>query len=186
MRIPMNTFQNKTLALNSTTLELKGIKSYSFQILLVGLAVVLPYIAHTAGAPVRYLLPMHWVVILAGLVYGWRSGAITGLLAPIVSFLVSGMPLPHIIAPMTIELFIYGFTAGLLRETFKLNAFASAAIALVSGRILFVIAVLLLGSVPGTITAYIQAAMLPGLAAGLAQIIILPFIAKWWIEKERK
>jgi hypothetical protein len=182
----MNTSQNKTLALNSTTLELKGIKSYTFQILLVGLAVVLPYIAHTAGAPVRYLLPMHWAVILAGLVYGWKSGAITGLLAPIVSFLISGMPLPHILAPMTIELFTYGIIAGFLRENFKLNAFVSVAAALIAGRILFVISVLSFGSVSGSIPSYIQTAMLPGLAAGLAQIIILPFIAKWWVEKERK
>jgi hypothetical protein len=87
---------------------------------------------------------------------------------------------------MTIELFTYGIIAGLLRESFKLNAFASVAVALIAGRILFVISILLFGSVSGSIPAYIQAAMLPGLAAGLAQIIILPFIAKWWVEKERK
>ncbi len=46
----MNTAQNKTIALNSTTLELRGIKSYSFQILLVGLAVALPYAAHFSAA----------------------------------------------------------------------------------------------------------------------------------------
>ena len=183
---PMNTTKTKTLNIHPVTIELKGVKSYTFQILLVGMAVALPYIAHTAGAPVRYLLPMHWAVILAGLVYGWRSGAITGLLAPVVSFLISGMPLPHILGPMTIELFTYGIIAGLLRESFKLNAFASVAVALIAGRILFVISILLFGSVSGSIPAYIQAAMLPGLAAGLAQIIILPFIAKWWVEKERK
>jgi niacin transporter len=182
----MNTSQDKTLALKSTTLELKGIKSYSFQVLLVGLAVVLPYIAHSAGAPVRYLLPMHWAVILAGLAYGWRSGAITGLLAPIVSFMISGMPAPQILAPMTIELFTYGVITGLLRENLRMNAFFSVAAALITGRIIFAAAVLLLGSVQESIEVYFITALLPGLAAGAAQIIILPFIAKWWISKERK
>jgi niacin transporter len=180
----MFTTKDKTLTLNSTTLELKGIKSYSFQILLVGLAVVLPYIAHYAGAPVRYLLPMHWAVILAGLVYGWRSGAITGLLAPVVSFMISGMPAPHILAPMTIELLIYGIITGLLRENFKMNSFASVAIALIAGRIIFLISVLLLGSVSGSFLSYTESAMLPGIGAVLAQIAILPFIAKWWVDKE--
>ncbi len=182
----MTRTQNKTLTLNSTTLELKGAKSYSFQILLVGLAVVLPYLAHFTGAPVRYLLPMHWAVILAGLVYGWRSGAITGLLAPVVSVLISGMPAPHILAPMTIELFTYGVITGLLRENFKMNSFASVAIALIAGRILFLISVLLLGSVSGSFFSYTEAAMLPGIAAAIAQIAILPFAAKWWVNKESK
>jgi uncharacterized membrane protein len=182
----MNTTQNKALTINTTTLELKGIKSYSFQILLVGLAVALPYIAHFSSAPVRYLLPMHWAVILAGLVYGWRSGAITGLLAPIVSFMISGMPAPHILAPMTIELFAYGVITGLLREAFKMNSFAAVTIALITGRILFLISVLLLGSAQGDFLVYTESSMLPGIGAVIAQITILPFAAKWWVNKESK
>ncbi len=129
---------------------------------------------------------MHWAVILAGLVYGWKSGAITGLLAPIVSFMISGMPLPLILGPMTIELFTYGILAGFLRENVKMNSFASVAIALAAGRIMFLISVLALGSVSGSFTVYAESAMLPGLAAALAQIIILPFISKWWVNSERK
>jgi niacin transporter len=182
----MNTTQNKTLAMQSTTLELKGMKSYTFQILLVGFAVVLPYTAHVAGAPVRYLLPMHWAVILAGLVYGWKSGAITGLLAPVVSFMISGMPAPHILGPMTIELFAYGTITGLLRENFKMNSFVSVAIALAAGRILFLTAVLLLGSFSGSFLSYTESAMLPGIGAVLAQTAILPYAAKWWVNKESK
>jgi niacin transporter len=182
----MNIVKEETFALEHNVLKLRGIRSYLFQILLVGLAVVMPYIAHSAGAPVRYLLPMHWAVILAGLVYGWRSGAITGLLAPSVSFLISGLPAPHILAPMTIELFTYGIVTGLLRENLRMNAFVSVAAALTAGRLLFVITVLLLGSVQGSINIYVLSALLPGLAAGAVQIFILPLAAKWWIRKERE
>ena len=83
--------QIKSITLDKTILELKSVKSFLFQLLFIGLAVLLPTIAHLTGAPV-ILLPMHGTVILAGLVYGWRGGAISGFLSPIVSFMITGMP----------------------------------------------------------------------------------------------
>jgi hypothetical protein len=85
---------DSAIALSRPTLVLSGSQAIVFQTSLFGAAVILPVLAHWFNAPVRYLLPMHWPVILAGLVYGWRGGALTGLLAPSVSYLVSGFPLP--------------------------------------------------------------------------------------------
>ena len=62
-----------------------------FGLVLAG-AWALPALIHLLGLPVRQLLPMHWPAILAGLVYGWRSGAVIGAASPIVSYLISGMP----------------------------------------------------------------------------------------------
>ncbi len=59
---------------------------------LLASALVLPAIAHLLGAPVRWILPMHWPAVLAGLVYGWRGGLVVGALAPLVSFILSGTP----------------------------------------------------------------------------------------------
>jgi niacin transporter len=180
----MNNFTENAIAVKPLTLELKGIRPYLFTSLFIAIAVGLPSAAHFAGAPVRYLLPMHWTIILAGLIYGKKGGALCGFLAPSVSFLISGMPFPPMILPMTIELAAYGFITGLLRENFKLNSFASIAISLIAGRILFLITVLFMGSFTGLFLEYAKAAMLPGVFAGLAQIVILPFIAKLWIKKE--
>lgn len=175
-----------TIPVNSATLEYKGIKTLIFQVLLIGIAVLMPYIAHIFNAPVRYILPMHWAVILAVLVYGWRGGAVTGLAAPVISYLISGMPAGIYLAAMVPELFVYGLITGLLREKFRLNAFLSAAAALIAGRIIFMLVFIMTGNVQGTIAGHFYASMMPGIAAALLQVIILPFAAKWWINAERE
>lgn len=179
----MNNTEN-TIAVKPFTIELKSIRSYLFNTIFIAFAIGLPVIAHLAGAPVRYLLPMHWTIILAGLVYGKKGGALAGFLTPSLSFMISGMPYLPMLLPMTIELTAYGFIAGYLRENFKLNAFLSITIALITGRILFLLTVLFAGSYSGAFAEYAQTAMLPGLIAGAAQILILPFIAKWIVAKE--
>jgi len=178
---------NNTTAIpvSSTTLEYKGVKTIIFQIVLISIAVLSPYIAHAFSAPVRYILPMHWAVILAALVYGWRGGAVTGVLAPVTSFFISGMPAGIYLAAIVPELFVYGIITGLLREKFRMNAFVSVAAALVAGRIVFMMVFILSGNVQGSISGHLSDSMMPGLAAALLQILILPFAAKWWINAER-
>jgi hypothetical protein len=178
----MNFVQNNTISARSTTLTFWSIKSLIFQFVMITAAALLPALAHTLGAPVRILLPMHWPVLLAGLVYGWRAGAIVGLAAPIIAYSFSGYPLPPMIAPMTLELATYGLLAGFLCEQLKVGRFISMAIALIAGRLVFVAAVLALGSVVLN-GQYLQAAMLPGLIAAALQIAILPFVASWWVKK---
>lgn len=164
------------------TLPALGVTAVSIQFLLLfAAAFVLPAAAHASGLPVRMLLPMHWPVILAGLCYGWRSGAITGLSAPILSFLISGMPLPHILPSMTVELAAYGFLAGFAREYLKLNWFAASAVSLIGGRIVFLAMVLATRAVPEPFLEYLRVAMLPGIWAALAQLILLSLGARWWV-----
>lgn len=174
--------QSSATIAKPNTLVFWSVKSLIFQFAMITAAAMLPALAHTLGAPVRILLPMHWPVLLAGLVYGWRAGAIVGLAAPIVAFAFSGYPLPPMIAPMTLELATYGLLAGYLCEQLKLGRFVSMAIALVAGRLVFVAAVLALGSVVFN-GQYIQAAILPGLVAAALQIAILPILASWWVKK---
>lgn len=60
--------------------------------------------------------PMHLPVILVGLIAGPYAGAITGILGPAASSLLTGMPYGLSLPLMMTELFGYGFTAGLLRN----------------------------------------------------------------------
>jgi hypothetical protein len=78
-----------------TTLSGTGLRALSVQAVLLALAAAaLPAVSHLSGFPVRWILPMHWAVLLAGLTDGWRAGAAIGLLAPAASFLLLGMPYP--------------------------------------------------------------------------------------------
>lgn len=168
--------------LRNRTLPAWGIKAVSFQfILLLSAAFILPAVTHAIGLPVRWLLPMHWPVILAGLCYGWRSGAVIGIGAPIVSYLFSGMPPAFMLPSMAFELGVYGCLAGLSKEGFKLGNFASVIISLIGGRIAFLSVVLLTGAISLPFLQYLQTAMLPGLPAAVAQVALLPIIAKWWV-----
>lgn len=150
-------------------------------VFLASASYLLPSIAHATGLPVRWLLPMHWPVILAGLCYGWRSGVVIGLLAPFSSFLISGMPLPHILPAMTVELAAYGLLAGLGRQSLHLNWFLASAVSLIGGRVVFLLTVLILGSVTQPFAEYVVAAMLPGIPAAIAQLVVLSLLARWWV-----
>ena len=72
-------------------LNWRGTKAGLAQLGLAAAAIALPAACHLLNAPVRALLPMHWPVLLAGLVFGWRGGLAVGLLVPLSSFALSGM-----------------------------------------------------------------------------------------------
>jgi hypothetical protein len=127
---------------------------------------------------------MHWPVVLAGLVYGWRAGLLIGLLAPCVSFLISGMPLPHILPAMTVELAAYGFLAGFGRQILRWNGFLATLLSLAGGRLVFVAMALATGAAQPSLTGYLLAALAPGWAAALGQSILLPILANAWTRHE--
>lgn len=174
--------KENAIAVATPTLTFWGVRSLIMQVLLIAAAAILPAIAHLSGAPVRILLPMHWPVILAGLVFGWRGGALVGLLAPVASYAISGMPLPGIIPAMTVELTVYGLVAGLMREKFALNGFLSVAIAVLIGRLFFAITVLISVTAATSFSAYFKAALVPGIPAAIIQILALPLLAKLWVK----
>ncbi len=86
-------------------------------------AVALPQLIHLMGSHTgvgssigEMLLPMHLPVILAGLLCGPYAAGIAGVLSPILSFLLTGMPAADMLPFMAIELCAYGFFAGVLRD----------------------------------------------------------------------
>lgn len=89
------------------------------------------------------LSPMHFPVLLAGILCGPWLGLICGAATPWISFLANGRPpFPNSLIPMFLELAAYGFMAGMMRSVFiknpKINKFASVlalVIAMVAGRL---------------------------------------------------
>ncbi len=182
----MRANNQSSIAVDNFTLPFSGIRTYVFQFVFIAATVILPYAAHLSGISVRMFLPMHWPVLLAGLAYGWRAGALVGLFAPVTNYVVSGFPLPVILPSMTMELFTYGLVTGFLRENLKWNGFFSVAAAVIAGRVMFIVSVIIGNVVPDNLLSYLQAALLPGTIAALLQIIFLPILASWWVNKERK
>lgn len=169
----------ETLSLMNKTLSLNNSRAYLFESMFIILAVAFPSLCHLIGAPVRYILPMHWMVILAGLVYGWKGGAISGLISPLISFLVTGMPYPALLIPMTSELTVYGFLTGCLKGKIKLNPFVSVAVSLICGRVIYALAFIQF-NINIDLSLYFMSALMPGILTGIIQVISLPYIAKFW------
>ena len=179
----MSTVNGSVVTIQPKLSSYRGMHAVYVQTALLASAVLLPIIAHTLGAPVRMLLPMHWPVLLAGLVYGWRAGAITGAFAPLLSYAVSGYPLPNILPSMTFELFAYGFVSGTLRQKFEVNPFLSATVALIFGRAVFILQVIVTARASVSDMEYFRSALVPGIIPALLQMLMLPFLSQWIVKK---
>ncbi len=114
-------------------------------ILTVISAVVLPQIFHWIGSvsgsgvvPGIAFSPMHLPIIIAGLIAGPWVGAIAGVLSPVVSHLLSGMPVAKQLPFMMIELFGYGLASGFLRYV-RLPNIAKVLLTQVFGRVLYML-----------------------------------------------
>lgn len=151
-------------------------------------AVVLPQLFHVIGAVSGQgtmlgvaFLPMHLPIIFVGLIAGPAVGAIAGAAAPLVSFLLSGMPMLVMLPLMMVELCAYGLVAGLLRGI-KLPSLAKVVIAQLAGRVVLTaataIAVFAFGSSKAIAATWTSdlAAGLPGLAL---QWALIPLAAYW-------
>ena len=85
---------------------------------------------------------MHLPVILIGLLAGPYPGFVTGLLGPLVSFIISGMPIQTTLPFMMIELCVYGLLSGFLRKV-KIPTIAKVILVQIGGRIVRAVSILI-------------------------------------------
>lgn len=164
-----------TITLQKTTLKSTTKKAVLMQFVLLAAAIALPALCHTAGVSGSVILPMHWVVLLCGLVYGYRAGFIMAVAALGISYALTAMPPAFLLPVMAAELAVYGLVSGLCREK-GFGYFASILTAIIAGRLIYIsLGYILLSNFTPTI-------LLPGLFAAAAQLIALPYIAKKWKE----
>ena len=107
-------------------------------------------------------------------------GAIVGILTPICSSLLTGMPPLFPALPIMVpELAVYGFVAGMLRPGRGL--YVAMFMALLAGRVMSGIMIWLLAQLvafPWTPWAYVTAAVMKGAPGILLQFLIIPTVTK--------
>ena len=165
-----------------------AVKKISIKAQLIGtlialiFAVALPQIIHVIGAVSgmgtslgEAFLPMHLPIILAGLLGGSYVAGIAGLLSPLLSFALTGMPTSTMLPFMMIELCAYGICAGLLKDV-KIPTIAKVLIAQIAGRAVRGIAVAIGFYALNTAIAptAIFTSILTGLFGILLQLVIIP------------
>jgi niacin transporter len=149
--------------------------------LFVAFGLILPQLFHLFGGTGPIFLPMHIPVLLAGFFLGARSGLLVGLLTPILSSLTTGMPAIPILYFMMFELMTYGFLAGYLYRTRKLNIIVSLLLAMVGGRAVLAVSVFALQALLGlklSPKGYLTGALTTGVPGMVIQVVLIPVVVR--------
>lgn len=150
--------------------------------LLIAMSILLPQAFHLMGSPQmgQILLPMHLPVLLSGFILGPIFGLFLGIVAPLLSSLITNMPPPHILPFMVLELAGYGFASGLLYKMLGKNKYGiiiTLIIALIFGRLIYAITIFVAANLLhisdlGVIV--VINATIKGVYGIIAQLIIIP------------
>jgi niacin transporter len=161
------------------------IRKITFSALFLALSLLIPQIFHQIGymQAGSTLLPMHVPVFLCGMLLGGIYGGFVGAVAPVLSFLLTGMPPLTVMVFMSVELAVYGLVGGLCMQTRlsekNYGSWLSLAIAIVAGRLVKMLAIFLalhlfgisVGGVETVVTATITG--IPGICL---QFLLIPVI----------
>lgn len=156
------------------------VKCLIFAGLCVALGVVLPIALHSVANAGSIFLPMHIPVLLCGLICGWPYGLACGVLAPILSHLITGMPPAAILPGMLFELAVYGLVSGLMMKYIRTgknlwDIILSLVVAMLLGRVTYgIMNALLFKAGEYSLSVWLSAAFVTGLPGVAIQVVLIP------------
>lgn len=155
-------------------------KKLTMAAMCVALGVVLPIALHGIPNAGSVLLPMHIPVLLAGLACGWPYGLACGILAPLLSSLLTGMPPAAYLPSMVCELAVYGLVSGLMAKLIRLKSpvastYIQLVAAMLAGRAVYgVVNALIFRAGSYTFQIFFTAAFVTALPGIAIQLLLLP------------
>lgn len=148
--------------------------------LCVALGVALPQAFHAIPNAGSVLLPMHIPVLLCGLTCGWPYGLACGILAPLTSSLITGMPGPAYLPAMVCELAAYGLISGLSARFIHTgrrtrDIYLQLVSAMLIGRMVYgAVNALIFRAGAYSMEIFLTAAFVTALPGILIQLVVLP------------
>lgn len=146
--------------------------------LLLATGLILPMIFHMFSMTGPVFLPMHIPVLIGGLLLPPALAIPLGVITPLLSSTLTGMPVAFPMAPiMAVELGVYGLSASIATRKLKLNNVLALIIAMVDGRIaagLTVAVLVQLFGVKMDPIMFVKGAILTGLPGLIIQLILIP------------
>ena len=97
----------------------KNLRNLVLSAMFIALGVALPQAFHAVPNAGSVFLPMHIPVLIAGYVVGPIFGLAVGVLTPLLSHLMFGMPPAPVLPGMLCELAMYGLASGLFTKLIK-------------------------------------------------------------------
>ena len=158
------------------------VKQMVITAMFIAIGIVLPLAFHSIPRAGSILLPMHIPVLLCGIICGFPYGLACGILTPLLSSPLTGMPPAVYLPSMLFELAAYGTAASLLMHYVQIkNLFAKIYISLIAamlfGRIVYGIVNALIFSVGNySMQIWLTAAFVTALPGIVIQILVIPVI----------
>jgi len=162
-------------------MKLSPVKKLVFTAVCSALCLVLPMAFHSIPNAGQVFLPMHIPVLLCGLICGWPYGGVCGLLGPLLSSVITGMPPAAMLPSMMIECCVYGFAAGLMMKYVRTkHAVADLYISLVSamvlGRFVAGLAKAWIFTPGASPFAWVTTSLVAGIPGIAIQLVLMPMV----------
>lgn len=162
-------------------MRMTSVKRIVLAAFFVALCVVLPLAFHAVPDGGSVFLPMHIPVLLCGMVCSWPYGFLCGLLGPLLSSLLTGMPPMAYLPAMMLECAVYGLVTGLILKfvrtgKLQLDLYIALITAMLAGRVISGIAKALIFSPGITMKYWIAASFVTALPGILIQLVVVPLV----------
>ena len=149
----------------------------------LALCMVLPFLTGQIPEIGSMLSPMHIPVLLCGFLCGPAWAAVVGAVAPLLRFMLFGMPpLFPVGVAMCVELATYGAASGALYRLLPrkpVNVYVSLIAAMLAGRIVWGVVRVVLSGVSGaafTWAAFLAGAFTQAVPGIILHIVLIPLI----------
>lgn len=147
----------------------------------VALCVVLPIAFHSIPNAGSVILPMHIPVLLCGMIASWPYGLICGLMGPLLSSLLTGMPPAAILPAMMVECAVYGAVSGIMLKFTRTgktytDLYIALITAMLAGRVISGIAKALIFSPGMAMSAWIASSFITSFPGIVIQLVLLPIV----------
>lgn len=150
----------------------------------IALGVVLPVLFHSIPRSGQIFLPMHLPVLLAGLLAGPGWGMVAGILTPLISTWITGMPpVGPILFAMLFELAAYGLVSGLVFRMVRtkllvLDIYIALITAMLAGRVVYglVNAFIFSAGTGYGLQAWMTSSFVTGLPGIALQLVFVPLL----------
>lgn len=158
-----------------------NVKKLVFSAACAALCLVLPMAFHAIPNAGQVILPMHIPVLLCGLVCGWPYGGVCGLIGPLLSSLITGMPPAAMLPSMMVECCVYGFTSGLLMKYVRTgktvaDLYISLVSAMIAGRIVAGFAKAWIFTPGVSPFAWVTTSLVTGIPGVVIQLVLMPLV----------
>jgi len=162
---------------------MNSVKRMTLTAVCIAMCVVLPIAFHSIPNAGSVFLPMHIPVLICGMICSWPYGLLCGLMGPLLSSVLTGMPPAAMLPAMMVECGTYGMVSGLVLKAVHtkstyMDLYIALVVAMLAGRVVSGIAKALIFSPGMAMSAWITASFVTALPGIAIQLVFLPSVVQ--------